>query len=125
MPVTVSGSMKADVEISCVRCLEAFHRVVDREFEVAYLRAGVGPGVDESELDEKDLDLDYYPEEGIDLQQVLREQLILWLPMKPLCRPECEGLCLQCGANLNQVSCSCEPEVDPRLASLKTIRDQL
>jgi uncharacterized protein len=47
------------------------------------------------------------------------------LPMKPLCRPDCKGLCPQCGLNLNDEACSCAPDVDPRLASLGAIREKL
>lgn len=121
----IRGSVSATVEVECVRCLSPFDETVERDFDVSYCRAeGVGP-VDESELDEKDLDLDYYGDEGIDLQHLLGEQILLSLPMKPLCRPDCKGLCPQCGLNLNDQACSCAPDVDPRLASLGAIRDKL
>ncbi len=123
--VRVSGTLSAEIEVACVRCLTAYPQVVSRDFEVRYRRAEAGAGGDEAELDEMDLDLDYYGDEGIDLQQLIGEQILLSLPMKPLCQPECKGLCSQCGINLNDETCGCEPEVDPRLASLGTIRDQL
>ena len=123
--VKLQGSLSAGLEVSCVRCLTAFAQNVTRDFEVIYRRAGEGAEGDETELDEMDLDLDYYGDEGINLQQLLGEQVLLSLPMKPLCRPECRGLCSQCGADLNLESCACSPEVDPRLASLEAIRDQL
>jgi uncharacterized protein len=119
------GSLSSEIEVSCVRCLSEFPVPVDREVDVTYRRAYGGPPADESELDEKDLDLDYYGDEGIDLQQLLGEQILLSLPMKPLCGPDCKGLCSQCGLNLNENTCSCTPDVDPRLASLAAIRDQL
>ena len=123
--VCVSGSLSAELEVACVRCLVAFPHAVERDFEVRYRRAVADGGSDEAELDESDLDLDYYGDEGIDLQQLLGEQLLLSLPMKPLCQTECKGLCSQCGVNLNDETCDCEPEVDPRLASLGALRDQL
>ena len=123
--VLVSGSLAAELEVDCVRCLAAFPHSMEREFEVSYRRAVSGGGPDEAELDENDLDLDYYGDEGIDLQQLLGEQLLLSLPMKPLCQTDCKGLCSQCGINLNDETCDCKPVVDPRLASLGTIRDQL
>jgi uncharacterized protein len=119
------GTVSAAMKVECVRCLCAFDEKVERDLDVSYCRAeGIGP-VDDSELDEKDLDLDYYGDDGIDLQQLLGEQILLTLPMKPLCRPDCKGLCPQCGINLNDEECSCAPDVDPRLASLGAIRDKL
>jgi len=123
--VRVSGSLSAEFEVACVRCLVAFPHAVERDFEARYRRTVADGGSDEAELDESDLDLDYYGDEGIDLQQLLGEQLLLSLPMKPLCQTECKGLCSQCGVNLNDEICDCEPEVDPRLASLGALRDQL
>lgn len=123
--VRVSGSLSAELAVDCVRCLAAFPYAVEREFDVNYRRAVVSGGADEAELDEIDLDLDYYGDEGIDLQQLLGEQLLLSLPMKPLCQTECKGLCSQCGINLNDKTCDCKPVVDPRLASLGAFRDQL
>ena len=70
---------------------------------------------------------DYGPRAGIDryvidLGEVMREQFFLALPMKPLCRPECKGLCPICGANRNRQECGCREEwVDPRLAGLKNL----
>jgi len=58
----------------------------------------------------------------LDLTPLLREQAWVALPMKPLCRPDCKGLCPQCGANLNLESCTCESvKIDPRLALLKDL----
>lgn len=123
--VRVSGSLSAQLEVGCVRCLAAFPFDIEQEFEVSYRRAVADGGDLDAELDESDLDLDYYGDEGIDLQQLLGEQLLLSLPMKPLCQKDCKGLCSQCGINLNNKTCDCKPEVDPRLASLGTLRDQL
>ena len=123
--VRVSGSLSADLEVACVRCLVPFRFDVEHEFEVSYRRAVAAGGGIEAELDETELGLDYYGDEGIDLQQLLGEQLLLSLPMKPLCQTGCKGLCSQCGISLNHETCDCKPEVDPRLASLGALRDQL
>ena len=64
----------------------------------------------------------YYRDERIELSQMILEQIVLALPMKPLCQPDCRGLCPQCGANRNQESCSCAPDTsDPRWAGLKEL----
>ncbi len=86
-------------------------------------RTGEG---DEQEVEEEDLDTSYYRDDQIDLNELLREQFYLALPMKPLCREDCRGLCPQCGTNLNTGTCTCATEwEDPRLAALKgLVRDE-
>ena len=74
----------------------------------------------DQEVGDEDLETSYYRDDRIDLNELLREQFYLALPMKPLCREECRGLCAQCGTNLNTGSCDCAPAwEDPRLAALK------
>ncbi len=64
----------------------------------------------------------FYRDEHIDLNDLLREQFYLALPMKPLCKNDCRGICPQCGANRNLTKCDCNPHIeDPRMAGLKTL----
>jgi uncharacterized protein len=71
-------------------------------------------------VQDEDLETSYYRGDQIDLKELLREQFYLALPMKPLCREDCHGLCPQCGTNLNTGTCACTPVwEDPRLAPLK------
>ena len=73
-------------------------------------------------MDEQELDTAFYQDGVIDLRQLVREQIFLMLPMKPLCQESCAGLCPVCGTNLNTGSCECSPEwEDPRLAPLKAL----
>ncbi|MBM4294554.1 MAG: DUF177 domain-containing protein, partial [Deltaproteobacteria bacterium] len=62
----------------------------------------------EEELTAADLDVDFISGENIDLQGIVREQIILSMPLKPLCHEDCRGLCPGCGANLNREACTCE-----------------
>jgi uncharacterized protein len=69
----------------------------------------------------------YQVDEGgfIDLAPIVREEGILAVPMHAICRPDCKGLCDQCGQNLNQATCECEHEhIDPRLASLRILLEE-
>jgi uncharacterized protein len=76
----------------------------------------------EHEMDDEDLETSYYRDDQIDLSELLREQFYLALPMKPLCRDDCRGLCPECGINLNAGTCTCAPTwEDPRLAALKEL----
>ena len=65
---------------------------------------------DEREVEDEDLETSYYRDDQIDLNELLREQFYLALPMKPLCREDCTGLCPQCGTNLNTGRVHCAPE---------------
>jgi uncharacterized protein len=77
---------------------------------------------DGREMAEDDPSLVLYDQPQIDLAQVAREQCYLAVPMKPLCRPDCQGLCPHCGTNRNTGTCTCENRwEDPRLAGLKSI----
>jgi uncharacterized protein len=81
---------------------------------------------EEREVEEDDLETSYYRDDQVDLSELLREQFYLALPMKPLCRDDCKGLCAQCGTNLNTGTCDCHPAWDdPRLAPLKQLKREL
>ena len=117
------GTVRTELELPCSRCLEPFRFPVDVEFDLRYLpQPDVSPE-EEREVAEEDLETSFYRDEQIDLNELLREQFYLALPMKPLCRDECRGLCAQCGTNLNAGTCDCSPGwEDPRLAALKQLK---
>ncbi|MBI2188768.1 MAG: DUF177 domain-containing protein [Acidobacteria bacterium] len=117
------GSVHADLELTCSRCLEPFAITVGAPFDLRYLPASAISTEPEREVADEDLDLSYYRDDRIDLNELLREQFYLALPMKPLCREDCRGLCPQCGANLNTAACGCASTWDdPRLAALNALR---
>lgn len=120
----VSGRVTTRLQLECGRCLESFEIPVDSPFELRYVPAPSAAGVDgnEREMSEEDLTTAYYREESIDLADLMHEQFVLALPMKPLCSDTCKGLCPQCGTNLNKGTCDCKPAwSDSRLAVLKRI----
>ncbi len=114
------GTVSTTLELLCGRCLELFARRVDAAFDLRYQPHTENTGEGELEIEEDDLSTAFYENDQIDLEQLVREQLLLSLPMKPLCREECKGLCPVCGTNLNRGTCACTRDwVDPRLAALK------
>jgi uncharacterized protein len=119
------GRMSTAVETECVRCLEPFVMKVEQQLDLLYLpqSENVGSGEDEErELSDQDMAVGFYRDDEIDLSQMIWEQVYLALPMKPLCKQDCRGLCQECGTNLNLTSCSCDREkADPRLSILKTL----
>ena len=120
------GTVKTELELQCSRCLEPFVLPVDREFDLRYLPAGAAePELDEdeeTEVEDDDVAVTFYRDEVIDLNDLLREQFYLALPMKPLCKDDCQGICPQCGTNRNIAACDCNPQWEvPRMAGLKTL----
>jgi len=121
------GTVKTELELQCSRCLEPFKLPVDREFDLRFLPAGTAEPASDSddeeiEVEEDDVSLTFYRDEQIDLNDLLREQFYLALPMKPLCRIDCKGICPQCGTNRNTAPCDCNPHwEDDRMAGLKAL----
>jgi len=122
----LAGRVRTTLELSCGRCLEPFRYAVDAAFDLRYLPRSVNTGEDEREVQEDDLSTAFYENDTIDLGQLMREQLYLSLPMKPLCSGDCKGLCPQCGANRNRAACACRRDwEDPRLAALRAFKKDM
>jgi uncharacterized protein len=119
------GTVKSQLGLECSRCLEPYVLPVDRQFDLRFLPAAAGEPQNEdedAEVEEDDVSITFYRDEQIDLDELLREQFYLALPMKPLCGPACKGICPQCGTNRNLAPCDCSPQKeDPRMAGLKTL----
>jgi uncharacterized protein len=127
----LTGRVLATLELDCGRCLEAFRLPLDVEVDLTYVpqpaasAAASEADADEVELGAEDLTTAYYQDEILDLAHMLREQFYLALPMRPLCREACRGLCPQCGTNLNVDTCACRAEwQDPRLAPLRSLLEK-
>jgi len=122
----VSGQLKAELQVICSRCLKQVPFEVDKKIDLEYWP---DPAVEkegaEIALSYDELSIGFYRDEVLDLSGVTSEQIVLDIPMKPVCEEGCKGLCPQCGGNLNEVTCDCKPEtLDPRLAALKELRNK-
>ena len=93
----VTGRATTRLGLECGRCLEPFEIPVDAEFELRYVPQAETAGEEEREIEEDDLTTAFYREGMLDLIDLMREQFVLALPMKPLCSEACKGLCPQCG----------------------------
>ena len=119
------GATKTTLDVPCSRCLEPMVVPVDAEFDLRYQPHSTNTGEGELEIEEDDLTTAFYQNDEIDLEQLMREQFYLALPMKPLCSGDCKGLCPMCGTNLNRGACDCRRDFeDPRLAALKELRSK-
>lgn len=124
--LTTSGQIAATLKSTCNRCLKPVSAPLKAEFATDYRPlsemgkdAGFGH---EHELLGDDLDISFYSGEEIDLSDIIRDQIILAVPMRQLCRDDCKGLCPHCGQDLNEGDCGCVADVtDPRLAKLKEL----
>lgn len=124
--VGIAGQATTTLELSCSRCLERFPVPVAATFDLTYLPSDAAPaGGGEVEVGHKDINTAYYQHGQIDLAELIHEQLYLVLPMKPLCKDDCQGLCPVCGTNRNTTACACQTTwTDPRLAGLKALLNE-
>lgn len=131
----VRVNVAGQATVVCSRCLTEFSLPMEVSFEEEFVE-GAAPNesadtdddeADEDELEESQRTITYYSGDEIDLSEPLRENVLLELPMKPLCNEDCEGLCPTCGTNLNEGPCTCAAgekapvNVDPRLAKLQEL----
>lgn len=122
--VFIEGTAATTVEAPCGRCLEMSRQPVNASFKYTFSPPPAQPK-EEWELSAEDLDFAYYEEDSIDLDALIFEQIMLHMPIKPLCAESCKGLCPHCGIDLNAASCRCQAETfDERLAALKQFKVQ-
>lgn len=121
--IRIAGELQTRLQANCARCLEPVEQEVARKFDLLYRPQGSDARAEELSVTDAEAEIGYYQGEGIDLNDVLREQVLLALPLKILCREDCRGLCPHCGQNLNSSQCSCsEDSEDPRWEALKDIK---
>jgi len=124
--IRIAGDFSTKVEVTCARCLEPVIQDLEKKFDLLYRPQGADAGRAELSVTAAEAEVGYYRGKGLLLEDVLREQVLLDLPLKAICREDCQGLCPHCGRNLNQEQCDCtEPVEDPRWSALKDLREKL
>jgi uncharacterized protein len=123
--IFLTGSIATEVETFCSRCLETIHIPVQTEVTAKYVEPAELE--DEYELHESDIDTEYYSENKVDITHTVHDQILLAIPMVCLCKEDCQGLCSECGKNLNLGLCVCSKKeaIDPRFAELLKLKDKL
>ena len=120
----IVGSISLKVRLQCSRCLEKYPFNLSSKLDLLYLPIEEMPSEAEVEFEDKAANVTYYREDKIELLELLQEQVLLALPMKPICSEDCKGFCPSCGTNLNVSSCECKAvSIDPRLEKLKKIKE--
>jgi len=124
--VRIGGKVRGEAEVLCDRCLAATRLPFDVEFDTSFIPRELAAQRGENvELHTEDLTLAAYEDGAVDVDELVREQILLALPTRRLCGEDCKGLCPACGANLNVAQCSCEQrEVDPRWSALAGWKDK-
>ena len=120
--IRVRGHVSVNLNAPCDRCLESASLPIDSDFDLYYLPAEMVTASEEVELDEAEAEMGFYEGDGLNLADVLREFILLQLPMQIVCRKDCKGICPVCGGNKNAAACDCRTEaVDDRWAALKNL----
>jgi uncharacterized protein len=120
--VQVRGDLAADLGLQCSRCLKDFTYKQTTPVDVVYHPTDEFREEETHELRGDELDMDFYFTGEIDLSDLAYEQVILNIPMKPLCQEACQGICIVCGADLNAGNCTCAKKtIDPRFESLRKL----
>ena len=120
--IRVQGRLQGALSCECDRCLEPMAIAVDRQFDLHYTPDLEIDSGAEIEIDEKDAEIGFYQGDGLELADIVREQILLSLPLQRVCSAECKGLCAVCGQNKNLKDCQCRAkQTDERWAALKSI----
>ena len=124
--IRVRGRYAGDFHVPCARCVEPVQISLSADFDLIFRPMGVDGGTAERSISAPETEIGYYQKDSLLLEDVLREQVLLSLPVRALCKPDCKGLCPHCGKNRNLEACTCE-EVpsDPRWEALAGLRGRI
>jgi uncharacterized protein len=120
--IRVKGSLEVDMEALCDRCLEPAQYPIRTQFDLLY-QPNTPEFAPEEHVAKDEIEIGFYEGEGIVLEDIVLEQIVLALPMQKVCKPDCKGICPNCGQNRNQAACSCQAKpVDNRWAALESLK---
>jgi uncharacterized protein len=118
----IQGRYTVELSSQCDRCLGGARFPLDAGFDLFYKPASVIARDEEVEIDEGEAEIGFYQGNGIELEDILREQVLLALPMQRVCNDDCKGICPACGKNRNETMCDCKTETkDDRWGALRRL----
>ena len=124
--IRLRGSFSGKFQVPCARCVEPVEIPLASEFDLIFRPAAADQDAPERSITAPETEIGYYQKDSLLLEDVLREQVLLSLPVRTLCKPDCKGLCPRCGENRNSQPCSCEVgPSDPRWAALAGLRGRM
>jgi uncharacterized protein len=120
--IRVRATYRGNFEVLCARCVEPVAVPLAGEFDLLFRPENADAEAGERAITEDETEIGYYEKSGLELEDVVREQVLLSLPGRTLCQADCKGLCAHCGQNLNVKSCDCAESAgnhDPRWSALQ------
>lgn len=108
----VEGILSCIVSLICSRCLDEFSYMINTKVDFKMVAQNLAPNEPEIELKRDEMDIYYYEGNEIELEPILNEEIMLNIPIKPLCKESCKGLCQVCGKNQNYEQCDCSKGVN-------------
>jgi uncharacterized protein len=124
--IRLRGKFSGRFQVPCARCVEPVELPLEADFDLIFRPTGADAGASERSISAPETEIGYYLKDSLLLEDVLREQVLLSLPVRTLCKPDCKGLCQRCGANRNSQTCTCEEGPnDPRWEALSGLRSQI
>jgi uncharacterized protein len=124
--IRLKGQYSGGFRQPCARCVEPVEIQLASDFDLIFRPAVADAEPTERSITAPETEIGYYQKDSLALEDVLREQVLLALPVRTLCRPDCKGLCPRCGANRNLQPCNCDTgPSDPRWEALSGLRDRI
>jgi uncharacterized protein len=120
--VFVDGHLDTRAQVECDRCLQQVELPVSADFSLEYIPGSEYESSEVAELGEAELAVAVFDGETIDVDEIVKEQILLAVPTRVLCREDCKGICPECGKDRNTGECTCVTDnIDPRWAALKNL----
>jgi uncharacterized protein len=124
--IRLKGSFAGKFQVPCARCVEPVEIALGTGFDLIFRPGDADSEAPERSITAPETEIGYYQKDSLLLEDVLREQVLLTLPVRTLCKPDCKGLCPRCGENRNSQACSCEEgPSDPRWEALAGLRSRI
>jgi uncharacterized protein len=124
--IRLKGNFAGKFQVPCARCVEPVEIPLAAEFDLIFRPAEADSEALERSITAPETEIGYYLKDSLLLEDVLREQVLLSLPVRTLCKPDCKGLCPRCGENRNSTACTCEEgPADPRWEALAGLRGRI
>jgi uncharacterized protein len=121
--VFVNGHVDTRAQVECDRCLKPIELPVNADFELEYITGSEYESSGVAELTEAEMSVSVFDGDALDVDEIMKEQILLAVPTRMLCREDCKGICPQCGVDRNTGECKCVTEdIDPRWAALKNLK---
>ena len=121
--VFVNGHVDTRAQVECDRCLKPIELPVNADFELEYITDSEYESSGVAELTEAEMSVSVFDGEALDVDEIVKEQILLAVPTRMLCREDCKGICPECGVDRNTGECNCVTEdIDPRWAALKNLK---